>query len=193
MEFVVSNSSPIYYYEQILDIAIGSNFCHTGDIYNLCLFWNSQVEDVLFAAGEALSFIWGGLAVTADLILKSNYTSLSLSSNFLIGDVPLSLTRHDSTEGSEVDDDSRIMVRDVITKKLFDVLLYSNRKEERCAGTVWLLSLTMYCGHHPKIQQLLPEIQVCCWLWSAFLFNSTFFHHLLHFYIETIILSSYIS
>eukprot|EP00268_Persea_americana_P062214 TRINITY_DN795_c0_g1_i5.p1 TRINITY_DN795_c0_g1~~TRINITY_DN795_c0_g1_i5.p1 ORF type:complete len:1799 (+),score=364.65 TRINITY_DN795_c0_g1_i5:189-5585(+) len=128
-------------------------------IFSLC---RSKVEDVLFAAGEALSFIWGGVAVTADLILKSNYTSLSLSSNFLTGDMPLSLTRHDShdsTEESEANDEPRVMARDAIAKQLFDVLLYSNRKEERCAGTVWLLSLTMYCGHHPKIQQLLPEIQ----------------------------------
>lgn len=125
-------------------------------IFSLC---RSKVEDVLFAAGEALSFIWGGVPVTADMILKSDYTSLSLSSNFLTGDVPLSLSRDRCTGENEVDVDSRVMARDVIIKKLFDVLLFSSRKEERCAGTVWLLSLTMYCGHHPKIQQLLPEIQ----------------------------------
>ncbi|KAK1300117.1 hypothetical protein QJS10_CPB13g00123 [Acorus calamus] len=37
-------------------------------IFSLC---RSKVEDVLFAAGEALSFIWGGVPVTADMILKS--------------------------------------------------------------------------------------------------------------------------
>ncbi|XP_058078401.1 uncharacterized protein LOC131226734 [Magnolia sinica] len=125
-------------------------------IFSLC---RSKVEDVLFAAGEALSFMWGGVPVTADLILKSNYSSLSLSSKYLTGDAPSSLLKHESTEENEASDHPLVMVRDVITKKLFDVLLYSTRKEERCAGTVWLLSLTMYCGHHPKIQQLLPEIQ----------------------------------
>ncbi|KAF8398207.1 hypothetical protein HHK36_017133 [Tetracentron sinense] len=125
-------------------------------IFSLC---RSKVEDILFAAGEALSFLWGGVPVTADVILKSNYTSLSLTSNFLMGDVPLSLSRNDSTEDSEANKECHAMVRDVIIRKLFDVLLYSNRKEERCAGTVWLLSLTMYCGHHPVIQQQLPEIQ----------------------------------
>ncbi|CAI8597531.1 unnamed protein product [Vicia faba] len=49
--------------------------------------------------------------------------------------------------------------RDAIIKKLFYVLLYSSRKEERCAGTVWLVSLTKYCGSHPIIQKMLPEIQ----------------------------------
>ncbi|KAF6155314.1 hypothetical protein GIB67_019840 [Kingdonia uniflora] len=125
-------------------------------IFSLC---RSKVEDILFAAGEALSFLWGGSPVSADVILKSNYTSLSLTSKFLTGDVSLSLSRYASSESTEANDDCRVKVRDVIVRKLFDVLLYSSRKEERCAGTVWLLSLTMYCGYHPKIQQMLPEIQ----------------------------------
>ncbi|OVA18531.1 Proteasome stabiliser ECM29 [Macleaya cordata] len=125
-------------------------------IFSLC---RSKVEDILFAAGEALAFLWGGVPVTADVILKSNYTSLSLSSKFLTVDGLSYLTKCGSDEETEANEDCHVMVRDVITRKLFDVLLYSSRKEERCAGTVWLLSLTMYCGHHPKIQQLLPEIQ----------------------------------
>ncbi|KAJ4979048.1 hypothetical protein NE237_009828 [Protea cynaroides] len=125
-------------------------------IFSLC---RSKVEEILFAAGEALSFLWGGVPVTSDVILKTDYTSLSLSSRFLTGDVPSFPSRHMSTEESEASENCHTMVRDVITRKLFDVLLYSSRKEERCAGSVWLLSLTMYCGHHPKIQQLLPEIQ----------------------------------
>ncbi|XVE59843.1 hypothetical protein DITRI_Ditri05aG0079400 [Diplodiscus trichospermus] len=125
-------------------------------IFSLC---RSKVEDILFAAGEALSFLWGGVPVTADVILKTNYTSLSMTSNFLMGDMKLSLPKYSSDEKKVASEDCRIMVRDTITKKLFDTLLYSNRKEERCAGTVWLLSLTMYCGHHPTIQQIFPEIQ----------------------------------
>lgn len=126
-------------------------------IFSLC---RSKIEDILFAAGEALAFIWGGVPVTADVILKTNYTSLSMTSNFLMGDVPSSLSRHiSSAESEEVDEEFHDTARDAITRKLFDVLLYSNRKEERCAGTVWLLSLTIYCGHQPTIQKLLPEIQ----------------------------------
>ncbi|KAL3828680.1 hypothetical protein ACJIZ3_017482 [Penstemon smallii] len=116
----------------------------------------SKVEDILFAAGEALSFLWGGVPVTTDMILKTNYSSLSMSSNFLMGDVSSSLPR---SSLSKNDEDYHVTVRDAITRKLFDVLLYSSRKEERCAGTVWLLSLTIYCGHHGTIQQLLPDIQ----------------------------------
>lgn len=51
-------------------------------IFSLC---RSKVEDILFAAGEALSFLWGGVPVTVDIILKTNYSSLSMSSNFLMG------------------------------------------------------------------------------------------------------------
>lgn len=125
-------------------------------IFSLC---RSKVEDILFAAGEALSFLWGGVPVTADVILKTNYTSLSMTSNFLMGDMELSLSKYSSDEKNETNEDCLSVVRDTISKKLFDDLLYSTRKEERCAGTVWLLSLTMYCGHHPTIQQMLPEIQ----------------------------------
>ncbi|GKV53417.1 hypothetical protein SLEP1_g59944, partial [Rubroshorea leprosula] len=118
-----------------------------------------SAEEILFAAGEALSFLWGGVPVTAHEILKTNYTSLSMSSNFLTGDMNLSLSNFSPIENSGDSEDAHIAVRDTITKKLFNDLLYSNRKEERCAGTVWLVSLTMYCGHHSAIQQMLPEIQ----------------------------------
>ncbi|KAL0389274.1 UNVERIFIED_CONTAM: Proteasome adapter and scaffold protein ECM29 [Sesamum calycinum] len=124
-------------------------------IFSLC---RSKVEDILFAAGEALSFLWGGVPVTTDVILKTNYSSLSMSSNFLMGDISSSQQKLPSMEFQH-DENYHVTVRDAITRKLFDVLLYSNRKEERCAGTVWLLSLTIYCGHNASIQQLLPDIQ----------------------------------
>ncbi|GKU93498.1 hypothetical protein SLEP1_g7091 [Rubroshorea leprosula] len=125
-------------------------------IFSLC---RSKAEEILFAAGEALSFLWGGVPVTAHEILKTNYTSLSMSSNFLTGDMNLSLSNFSPIENSGDSEDAHIVVRDTITKKLFNDLLYSNRKEECCAGTVWLVSLTMYCGHHSAIQKMLPEIQ----------------------------------
>jgi len=131
--------------------------CHYFISIWVSYFVVDQVEDILFAAGEALSFLWGGVPVTADMILKSNYTSLSMSSNFLMGDV--SSTSSTCVE-SEANEDGHGTVRDAITRKIFDDLLYSSRKQERCAGTVWLLSLTMYCGQHQAIQKLLPDIQV---------------------------------
>ncbi|KAL2316898.1 hypothetical protein Fmac_030774 [Flemingia macrophylla] len=125
-------------------------------IFSLC---RSKVEDILFAAGEALSFLWGGVPFNADIILETNYTSLSMASNFLMGDLTSSVSKHSTNEQSKYSEDYHASVRDAIIKKLFDVLLYSSRKEERCSGTVWLVSLLKYCGNHPTIQQMLPEIQ----------------------------------
>uniref|UniRef100_A0ACD5YHL8 Uncharacterized protein n=1 Tax=Avena sativa TaxID=4498 RepID=A0ACD5YHL8_AVESA len=117
----------------------------------------SKVEDVLFASGEALSFIWGEVPVTADVILETNFVSLSQATNFLTGDAPLlgssNLGKRSSCE------EAHTMAQEEIINKLFDTLIYSSRKEERCAGTVCLVSLTMYCGRHPKILELLPQIQ----------------------------------
>ncbi|XP_076926250.1 uncharacterized protein LOC143589348 isoform X1 [Bidens hawaiensis] len=118
----------------------------------------SKVEDVLFAGGEALSFIWGGVPVTTDMILKTDYSSLSMTSNYLMVDISSDgpTAKFIGLEGNE---EYHVVARDMITKKLFDSLLYSTKKEERCSGTVWLVSLTMYCGRHPSIQKLLPDIQ----------------------------------
>ncbi|KAL2611895.1 hypothetical protein R1flu_023587 [Riccia fluitans] len=49
----------------------------------LSLSSKSKAEDVLFSIGEALSFIWGGVPISADKILKTNFVSLSASTNFL--------------------------------------------------------------------------------------------------------------
>jgi len=117
-----------------------------------------QVEDVLFAAGEALSFIWGEVPVTADVILETNFVSLSQATNYLTSDVPPVSSNSYERSGCE---EAHAMAREEIIKKLFETLIFSSRKEERCAGTVWLVSLTMYCGRHPKILELLPQIQVC--------------------------------
>ncbi|KAF8017205.1 hypothetical protein BT93_H2408 [Corymbia citriodora subsp. variegata] len=125
-------------------------------VFSLC---RSKVEDVLFAAGEALSFLWGTVPVTADTILKTNYTSLSMSSNYLMENMSTSLTGYNSNGMIEDTKDSRASVRNAITTRLIEDLPYSCRKEERCAGAVWLLSLTMYCGHDANIHQMLPEIQ----------------------------------
>ncbi|KAF7852405.1 hypothetical protein BT93_L0950 [Corymbia citriodora subsp. variegata] len=111
-------------------------------VFSLC---RSKVEDVLFAAGEALSLLL--------IILHS------LSSNYLMENMSTSLTGYNSNGMIEDTEDSRASVRNAITRRLIDDLPYSCRKEKRCAGAIWLLSLTMYCGHDANIHQMLPEIQ----------------------------------
>nr|CBX24400.1 hypothetical_protein [Oryza glaberrima] len=134
------------------------SFAHLNNALDLIFSLSrSKVEDVLFAAGEALSFIWGEVPVTTDVILEMNFVSLSQATNYLTGDAPL-LVSSNSNKGSDCEE-AHAMAREEIIKRLFDTLIYSSRKEERCAGTVWLVSLTMYCGQHPKILELLPQIQ----------------------------------
>uniref|UniRef100_A0A0E0F2B9 EF-hand domain-containing protein n=1 Tax=Oryza meridionalis TaxID=40149 RepID=A0A0E0F2B9_9ORYZ len=125
------------------------SFAHLNNALDLIFSLSrSKVEDVLFAAGEALSFIWGEVPVTTDVILETNFVSLSQATNYLTGDAPL-LVSSNSNKGSDCEE-AHAMAREEIIKR---------RKEERCAGTVWLVSLTMYCGQHPKILELLPQIQ----------------------------------
>ncbi|XP_021317324.1 proteasome-associated protein ECM29 homolog isoform X2 [Sorghum bicolor] len=133
------------------------SFPHLNDALDLIFSLSrSKVEDVLFAAGEALSFIWGEVPVTADVILETNFVSLSQATNYLTGDASLVSSNSYEKSGCE---EAHSVAREEIIKKLFETLIYSSRKEERCAGTVWLVSLTMYCGRHKKILELLPQIQ----------------------------------
>ncbi|KAF8017189.1 hypothetical protein BT93_H2396 [Corymbia citriodora subsp. variegata] len=87
-------------------------------VFSLC---RSKVEDVRFAAGEALSFLWGTIPVTADTILKTNYT-LSMSSNYLMENMSTSLTGYNSNGMIEDIEISRASVRNAISRKLIDVL-----------------------------------------------------------------------
>ncbi|GKB35779.1 hypothetical protein Tco_0880721, partial [Tanacetum coccineum] len=90
-----------------------------------------QVEDVLFAAGEALSYLWGGVPVTTDMILKTDYSSQSTTSNYLMAHISSGVPAS-NLMGVEGNEEYHVNARDLITKKLFDGLLYSTKKEERC-------------------------------------------------------------
>ncbi|CAM6125657.1 unnamed protein product [Calypogeia fissa] len=117
----------------------------------------SKAEDVLFSIGEALSFIWGGVPISADKILKTDYVSLSSSTNFLNEDGPAQGGDIEMEVGQ--DETEREPARERIVKKLFDELLFSGRTDERCAGCVWLVSIISYSGRHARVQKMLPEIQ----------------------------------
>ena len=120
-----------------------------------------QVEEVLFSVGEALCFIWGGLCVTADEILKTTFVSLSGAHHFLTDESDVNDIDRKNIPFTNELDEKRENAREVIVTKLFDELVYSGRKEDRCAGAVWLVSIITYCGNHPRVQKMLPDIQVC--------------------------------
>ncbi|KAI5083342.1 hypothetical protein GOP47_0003085 [Adiantum capillus-veneris] len=119
----------------------------------------SKVEEILFCVGEALCFIWGSLAITPDEILKTTFVSLSNSSNFLNDQGGAGDSDVERIPVTSDACDKRMKARETIVRKLFDDLLYSSRKEERCAGAVWLVSVITYCGKHSRVRQLLPDMQ----------------------------------
>ncbi|CAD6343742.1 unnamed protein product [Miscanthus lutarioriparius] len=90
-----------------------------------------MVEDVLFAAGEALSFIWGRSSCDSRCDTGANFVSLSQATNYLTGDA--SLVSSNSYEKKVLVKKHTQLLRDEIIKKLFETLIYSSRKEERCA------------------------------------------------------------
>eukprot|EP00850_Spirogloea_muscicola_P022547 SM000300S11722 [mRNA] locus=s300:8500:17154:- [translate_table: standard] len=115
---------------------------------------SSKAEDVLFAAGESLAYIWGNLPISADVILRTSFTSLTTS----FKPNPNGDPGEASTMDTDNEDEER-GVRAKITEKLFKELLISERSEERCAGSVWLVSLLTYCGRQQQLQRILPEAQ----------------------------------
>ncbi|XP_024395125.1 LOW QUALITY PROTEIN: uncharacterized protein [Physcomitrium patens] len=119
----------------------------------------TKAEDVLFSVGEALAFIWGGVPVTANSILKSNYVSMAATSNYLSGESLAYGKDVEMIDAVESTDDTTSDPHEINVKKLFDELLFSGYKDERCSGSVWLLSIISYCGHHPRVQSMLPQIQ----------------------------------
>ncbi|GBG83689.1 hypothetical protein CBR_g37490 [Chara braunii] len=135
---------------------------------NLFTLSKSQGEDVLSTVGEALTFIWGGIPISPEAILQNNFTSLAASADLLLITLEGSSSDMEIAEG--MDKDASVKdgsheespahgAKDLITKKLFDELLFSSRKDEKLAGTIWLLSLVTYVGRDPKIQSMLPDIQ----------------------------------
>eukprot|EP00850_Spirogloea_muscicola_P011192 SM000068S20624 [mRNA] locus=s68:662290:671519:+ [translate_table: standard] len=119
-----------------------------------CARMSSEAEDVLFAAGESLAYIWGNLPISADVILRTSFTSLTTS----FKPNPNGDPGEASTMDTDGEDEER-GVRAKITEKLFKELLISERSEERCAGSVWLVSLLTYCGRQQQLQRILPEAQ----------------------------------
>ncbi|KAL3147888.1 hypothetical protein ABBQ32_002606 [Trebouxia sp. C0010 RCD-2024] len=127
-------------------------------------------EDVLFTVGEALCFAFGGVPVSADIVLRSSFLSIATWLNS-----KQASSAADASEGpQDMDTDSaqpltastsgeagseQSAAQDEIIKKVMQELVFHSRAEVRCAGCVWLLSLVSYTGKHPKLMPLLPEIQ----------------------------------
>ncbi|DBB07277.1 TPA: hypothetical protein ACH3X3_008782 [Trebouxia sp. C0006] len=131
-------------------------------------------EDVLFTVGEALCFAFGGVPVSADIVLRTSFHSIATWLNSKGAG-----TTSEAVEGvQDMDTDSaapsphlnghtesssdsadQTAAQDQIIKKVMQELVFHSRAEVRCAGCVWLLSLVSYTGKHAKLMPLLPDIQ----------------------------------
>jgi len=139
---------------------------------------SNKNEEVQFAVGEALCFVFGGVPVTADTILHSGYRGLAAhltatgeaanasavppevegsgpTDMAIDGEAPA-----DGVEGSaSKDPPARTAAQDQIMTKLLNELIFHSRTEVRCGACIALLSLASFTGRHPALQPRLPAIQ----------------------------------
>lgn len=160
-------------------VTAAGHVCHGSDeprlsskvLDRLLAMGTNKSEEVQFAAGEALSFVFGGVPVTADTMLRTDYTSLSTCFNILKAtddDEPVAMAVDEDQPSTSSADDSR---RGPGQQRVLDHILggsgadssnsaiTNSRAEVRCAAAVWLISLLTYTGRHPVLVALLAQIQ----------------------------------
>ena len=132
----------------------------------------SKNEEVLFAAGEALCFCFGGVPVTPDDILHGCYAGLAAwkqqqeqlqqaptlpasQAMELEGGASAAVAPDNGADPSP----ALAAAQQQILAAVLDECLLHSRVEVRCAGAVWLVSLLLYCGRHPRLLPMLPDIQ----------------------------------
>ncbi|EFN52702.1 hypothetical protein CHLNCDRAFT_138705 [Chlorella variabilis] len=133
----------------------------------------SKNEEVLFAAGEALCFCFGGVQVTPDDILHTPFTSLAAAwkqqqqpgqgraAQDQAQPSAMEVEGDGATAGGDAPGTSVALAaaQQQILGAVMDECLLNSRVEVRCAGAVWLVSLLLYCGRHPRLLPLLPDVQ----------------------------------
>lgn len=117
------------------------------------------MEEVQFAIGEALSFAFGSVLVTADTLLKSPFKSLEHS----IVQIDTLDSGQDTPmpdAGSRVPDapEADVPSQSKILMKIFELVVHS-RIEVRSAGCVWLVCILAFTTKTPQILQHLEQIQ----------------------------------
>ncbi|PSC71704.1 proteasome-associated ECM29-like protein [Micractinium conductrix] len=139
---------------------------------------SSKNEEVLFAVGEALCFCFGGLQVTPDDILHTPFASLASWKQHQQQAAEAAATAQQQAQhegaaaapmeaeggagggsGGEAESPALAAARQQILGMVVDECMVSSRVETRCAGAVWLVSLLLQSGRHPRLAPLLPDIQ----------------------------------
>ncbi|KAK3264270.1 hypothetical protein CYMTET_26979, partial [Cymbomonas tetramitiformis] len=112
-------------------------------------------EDVYFAAGEALVFVFGGLPMPLEVVLHSCFPSLA--------ECPILKEQEELPPAPDTDMEgdgqaARQAAQKRILAALFDELLFSSRPEMRCSGAVWLVTLLKHSGRQPLLVARLQDI-----------------------------------
>ncbi|KAK9850611.1 hypothetical protein WJX84_005115 [Apatococcus fuscideae] len=163
----------------IIQAATGVGYLAAGDpeasilqpaVDGLLSISSNKTESVLFAVGEALCFIFGGVPVTADVILHTPFESLAQAAAASEeagqdepedGEAqPMATDVGPNSEAAEAAvQPGRSAAQSTILSRLLEELIHHSKPEVRCAGCIWLLALVSYTGRHPQLLPKLPDVQ----------------------------------
>ncbi|CAB4278521.1 unnamed protein product [Prunus armeniaca] len=81
-----------------------------------------------------------------------------MASNFLMGDVNLSLSNNSHIETNEAEEDRMLWLEMQLLKSSL-MIFYTAQEKKNVVLELFGLSITMYCGHKPCYSEMLPDIQ----------------------------------
>ncbi|MEW5319235.1 MAG: hypothetical protein WDW38_010400 [Sanguina aurantia] len=141
-----------------------------ASLYKLCF---NKAEDIQFAVGEALSYAFGAVPITAHCILRTNFLSLAdefailrggeqapVAAASSVGAVAAAAAAAAATPGDAMEvagaaeeappaaaavSEDLAAAQSQILDKILKELIHHSRSEVRCAAVVWLVSLLTYC------------------------------------------------
>jgi proteasome component ECM29 len=114
--------------------------------------------------GEAIAYAYGGVPVTEDRILLTNFSGLSDEFSLLSptpdpSDPKSVAAAAAAAAGKPASGPGEAETRTWVADKLLRELVVHTRAEVRCAATVWLVSLLTYCASAAELQALLGAVQ----------------------------------
>ncbi|KAG1660153.1 hypothetical protein FOA52_007810 [Chlamydomonas sp. UWO 241] len=124
----------------------------------------SKSEEIQFAVGDALAYAFGGVPVSADELLLTNFGGLAEHFSLLSlqqGDAAPAQKEADVAPGlsdsvEAACPEAVAATRTWLTDKLLDVLVVHTRAEVRCASAVWAVCLLTYCRGPAATAHLAP-------------------------------------
>lgn len=93
----------------------------------------NKTEEVQFAVGDALAFAFGGVSISADEVLRSNFESLAVSNKFFAGTEDTDMLDADghALEAATPASSARDAAQEAIVNKIMQEYIYHSRSEVR--------------------------------------------------------------